>query len=139
MSRKEVSGYPRIPRPAAASAEAPKNFSICFVALGGGAAISGFCGVEAFANRRFNRKRRERPMRRIPRQKGNRPEPAIRKVPIGICRERMAVIPPKRKTIPHPISSSLFIFIPPLETQSPGDFGGRCHDLSLHHIIDDLP
>jgi hypothetical protein len=51
----------------------------------------------------------------------------------------MAVIPPKRKTIPHPISSSLFIFILPLETQSPGDFGGRCHDLSLHHIIDDLP
>ena len=47
----------------------------------------------------------------IPRQRGKRPVPATRNVPVGILRERMAVIPPKRKMmVPddfisfHPVS-----------------------------------
>jgi hypothetical protein len=45
-------------------------------------------------------------MRRIPKQRGNIPVPAIRKVPIGILKESKLVITPKRKiTIPTTISS----------------------------------
>jgi hypothetical protein len=45
-------------------------------------------------------------MRSIPKIRGNIPVPAIRKVPIGILRERTAVTAPKRKmTIPTIISS----------------------------------
>jgi len=45
-------------------------------------------------------------MRSIPRIKGNIPVPAIRKVPMGILKERKAVTNPKRKiTIPTIISS----------------------------------
>jgi hypothetical protein len=50
-------------------------------------------------------------MRSIPRNRGNIPLPGIRKVPMGIFRERTAVIPPKMKiTNPTMISS---LFIPP--------------------------
>jgi len=45
-------------------------------------------------------------MRSIPKIRGNIPVPAIRKVPMGILKERRVVIPPKRKiTIPTMISS----------------------------------
>ena len=50
----------------------------------------------------------DRIMRSIPRQSGNMPVPAIRKVPIGIFRERRAVIAPKRKITIPPIHSSFF-------------------------------
>jgi hypothetical protein len=52
-------------------------------------------------------------MRSIPRNRGNIPVPAILKLPMGILRDRTAVIPPKMKiTIPTAISS-LFILSPP--------------------------
>ena len=45
-------------------------------------------------------------MRSIPRMRGNIPVPAARKVPIGILKERSAVIAPKRNmTTPTMISS----------------------------------
>ena len=50
-------------------------------------------------------------MRRIPKQRGNIPVPAIRKVPMGILKERRTVTAPKRKiTIPTMISSFQSIY-----------------------------
>lgn len=51
-------------------------------------------------------------IRSIPRQKGNNPVPAIRKVPIGILKERMVVKAPKMRITTPPMISSLFNFSP---------------------------
>jgi hypothetical protein len=56
----------------------------------------------------FERKRPDKTIRRIPKQRGKRPVPAILKVPIGIPKERRAVTVPKRKITIPPIASSLF-------------------------------
>jgi hypothetical protein len=48
-------------------------------------------------------------IRSIPRNKGNIPVPAIRKVPMGILEESRAVTAPKRKMTIPPTISSLFI------------------------------
>ena len=47
-------------------------------------------------------------MRSIPKQRGNIPVPAVRKVPMGILKERSMVTPPKRKITIPPMISSLF-------------------------------
>jgi len=52
-------------------------------------------------------------MRRIPRQRGNIPVPAVLKVPIGIPKERRAVAIPKRKITIPPIASSVFNLLSP--------------------------
>jgi hypothetical protein len=61
----------------------------------------------------FKMKAPDKIMRSIPRNRGNIPVPAIRKVPMGILKESRVVIAPKRKiTIPTTISS-LFNLLPP--------------------------
>jgi hypothetical protein len=52
-------------------------------------------------------------MRSIPRNRGNIPVPEVRKVPMGILKERRAVTPPKRKMTTPTIASSLFKSSPP--------------------------
>jgi len=52
-------------------------------------------------------------MRSIPKNRGNIPVPAIRKVPMGILKERNVVIAPKRKITIPTIISSLFTRFPP--------------------------
>jgi hypothetical protein len=60
----------------------------------------------------FKTKMADRTIRSIPRMSGNMPVPAIRKVPMGIFRERTVVINPKRKIITPTIASSLFTCFP---------------------------
>jgi hypothetical protein len=52
--------------------------------------------------------------KRIPRQRGNIPEPAARKVPIGILNEKNMVSIPKRKIAIAPLVSFLFNALPHL-------------------------
>ena len=60
----------------------------------------------------------DKSMRSIPKKRGNIPVPAIRKVPMGILKERRTVAPPKKKiTIPTTISS-LFKPFPPSLTMN---------------------
>jgi hypothetical protein len=60
----------------------------------------------------LSKKRLDKTIRSIPRQRGNMPVPALLKVPIGIFKERRVVIPPKRKITIPPIISSLFNSFP---------------------------
>src|SRR4030042_1122518 len=53
----------------------------------------------------------ESPIKSIPRHNGNRPEPAARKVPTGICKAKTEVRTPKKK-IATPSISKRFLMIP---------------------------
>jgi hypothetical protein len=50
----------------------------------------------------------DRKIRSIPKQKGNIPDPAFRKVPMDILKERTAVTAPNKKRTPPPMASCLF-------------------------------
>jgi hypothetical protein len=68
--------------------------------------VDDFSGVIRVFRKSRSRKRPDKSISKIPRQSGNIPVPAIRKVPMGIFRERTVVINPNRKmTIPTMISS----------------------------------
>jgi hypothetical protein len=67
-----------------------------------------FFPVVCILKKSLSRKKLDKTKRSIPRQRGNIPVPAVRKVPIGILRERMTVIAPNRKSTIPPINSSLF-------------------------------
>jgi hypothetical protein len=64
-------------------------------------------------------------MRSIPRNRGNIPDPAIRKVPMGILKERTMVINPKRKITAPTIASSFFTHLPPRISDLPAGRQGK--------------
>jgi hypothetical protein len=74
--------------------------------------ISNFFPVAYVLKESLSKKRLNKAIRNIPRQSGNIPVPALRKVPMGILKERTVVANPKRKITIPPIISSLFNSFP---------------------------
>ena len=112
IRRKAVNGYPREVKHRVAKTVALRKSTICLVDFGFSPATICFSDVFFFACNSFRIKRMDKTMRSIPRQSGKKPEPAIRKVPIGILKESKVVNPPKRNIITPQMISSLFTYLP---------------------------
>jgi hypothetical protein len=113
IKRKEMSGYPNRLKNTVAKTIAPRKRINCIGDPIDSAEGSFFTAATLPWKKSFKVKATDKIMRSIPRNRGNIPVPAILKVPMGILRERTAVIPPKMKiTIPTAISS-LFNLLPP--------------------------
>jgi hypothetical protein len=67
-----------------------------------------FSGVARVFRKSRSKKRPDKNMSNIPRIRGNIPVPDLRKVPMGILKERRVVTAPKRKITAPPIASSRF-------------------------------
>jgi hypothetical protein len=67
-------------------------------------------------------------MSNIPRIRGNIPVPGVRKVPIGMLKERRVVTAPNRKITTPPIISSLFNRFTPSNFPSPSPLPGGERD-----------
>jgi len=85
----------------------PKKKINCFDNRGS-AAVDDFSRIACVFRKSRGRKRPDKNMSNIPRIRGNIPVPALRKVPMGILKERRAVANPKRKRATPPAISSLF-------------------------------
>jgi hypothetical protein len=124
IKRKEMSGYPNRLKNRVAKTIAPRKRINCIgdpVDSGEG---SFFTCPSLPWKKIFKTKAPDKIMRSIPRIKGNIPVPAIRKVPMGIFKERRTVAPPKKKiTIPTIISS---LFIPSLHKPKPQITNFKC-------------
>jgi hypothetical protein len=91
----------------------PRKKIICFLDPGISTIDSFFTDIFPPWSKSFRTKIPDKIMRRIPRQRGNIPDPAVRKVPMGILKERNMVTAPKRKITIPPMTSSLFKSLPP--------------------------
>jgi hypothetical protein len=110
IKRNEESGYPNRLKSNVTKTIVPKKRTNCLDDPGI-SPINDFFPVVCILKKSLSRKKLDKTKRSIPKQIGNIPVPAVRKVPIGILRERMTVIPPKRKiTIPLAISFLLKFF-----------------------------
>jgi hypothetical protein len=87
---------------------APKKKIICRVDFGIAATDSFFSDGFLFWKKSFRRKMPDKIMSNIPRQRGNIPVPDLRKVPMGIPKERTVVTAPNRKITTPPMVSALF-------------------------------
>jgi hypothetical protein len=67
-----------------------------------------FSRVASVLRKSRSRKRADKNISNIPRMRGNIPVPDLRKVPIGMLKERRVVTAPKRKITTPPMISSLF-------------------------------
>jgi hypothetical protein len=108
MRRKATRGYPRVLKKRVARTIAPKKRFNCWVASGRPVARPFLSSVFFPFKKSLRRNPPDNSIRRIPRQKGNIPAPAIRKVPRGMLRDKTAVTPPKKKKRVALITSSLF-------------------------------
>ena len=70
--------------------------------------VDDFSRVACVFRKSRSRKRPDKKMSNIPRIRGNIPVPGVRKVPIGMLKERRVVTAPNRKITTPPIISSLF-------------------------------
>lgn len=125
IRRKETRGYPKALKKRVARTIVPKKSINCLDERGISALCSFFSTSFLVWKKIFRRKKIDKIIRRLPRQKGNNPVPAIRKVPRGILRERITVTPPKRKIAIPPNISFLFKLFP---------FLPRRHFTHLHRI-----
>jgi len=108
IRRKETRGYPKALNKRVARTIVPKKRINCLSEP----AISAIRSFFLVWKKSLRRKKIDKIIRRIPRQKGNNPVPAIRKVSRGILRDRITVTPPKRKIAIPPNISSLFKLFP---------------------------
>jgi len=70
--------------------------------------VDDFSRVACVFRKSRSRKRPDKNMSNIPRIRGNIPVPGVRKVPIGMLKERRVVTAPKTKITIPPINSSRF-------------------------------
>jgi hypothetical protein len=110
--RKEVSGYPNRLKNKVAKTIVPKKRINCIGDSEDSGEDSFFTAAALPWKKTFETKMPDKIMRSIPRSKENMPLLAIRKVPMGIFRERIVVINPKRKITAPTIASSLFTHFP---------------------------
>jgi hypothetical protein len=71
-------------------------------------AVDDFSRIARVFRKSRSRKRPDRSIRIIPKMRGNIPVPDLRKVPMGIPKERRVVTAPNRKITTPPMISSLF-------------------------------
>jgi hypothetical protein len=114
IRRKEMSGYPNGLNNRVAKAIVPRKKIIDFLDPEISTIDSFFTGIFFSRSKGFKTKIPDKIIRRIPRQRGNIPVPAIRKVPMGIFKESKVVTAPKRKMTIPPKASSLSNRFPPL-------------------------
>jgi hypothetical protein len=106
IRKNEERGYPSRLKKNVIKTIVPKKKIKIFVDPGISVALPVFSWISLFLKTSLKRKRADKVMRRIPRQRGNKPVPDFRKVPMGILMEKSVVAAPKRKiTIPPTISS----------------------------------
>jgi hypothetical protein len=117
ISRNEERGYPSGFKKNVIKTTVPKKKIKIFIDPGISIALSVFSWVSRFFKKSLKRKRADKVVRRIPRQRGNIPVPDLRKVPIGILTERRVVTAPKRKITIPPMISCVFN-LSPLESIS---------------------
>jgi hypothetical protein len=72
------------------------------------AAVDDFSRTACVFRKSRSRKRPDRNISNIPRMRGNIPVPDLRKVPMGMSKERRVVTAPRRKITTPPIISSRF-------------------------------
>jgi hypothetical protein len=73
-----------------------------------------FSGVARVFRKSRSKRKPDKNMSNIPRIRGNIPVPDLRKVPMGIPKERRVVAAPKKKITTPPMTSFLFNLSPPL-------------------------
>ncbi len=112
IKRKEMSGYPNRLKNKVAKTIVPKKRINCIGDSEDSGEDSFLTSAALLRKKIFETKIPDKIMRSIPRSKGNMPLPAIRKVPMGIFRERKVVINPKRKITIPTMASSLFTHFP---------------------------
>jgi len=106
IKRNEESGYPNRLKNNVTKTIVPKKRTNCLDDPGISPADD-FSGVARVFRKSRSKKRPDKNMSNIPRIRGNNPVPDLRKVPMGIPKERTVVTAPKRKITAPPIISSL--------------------------------
>jgi hypothetical protein len=112
IRRNEARGYPNRLKNNVTKTIVPKKKINCF-ADPGILPVADFFRVAWVFRKSWSKKRPDKIMSNIPRQRGNIPVPDLRKVPIGIPKERRVVTAPNRKITTPPMVSSLFKSFPP--------------------------
>jgi len=113
IKRKEVSGYPNRLKNRVAKAIAARKRINCMGDSEDSMEVSFFLCSSLPCKKILRIKTPDKIIRRIPKQRGNIPVPAIRKVPTGIPRERKVVTVPKRRITTPGTTSSRFNLFPP--------------------------
>jgi hypothetical protein len=112
IRRNEERGYPNRLKSKVTKTIVPKK-RISDLDDPGIAAADEFSRTACFFRKSRSRKRPDRNMSSIPRMRGNIPVPDLRKVPMGMSKDRRVVAAPKRKRTIPPLSSSRFKVSPP--------------------------
>jgi hypothetical protein len=107
IKRNEESGYPSRFKSNVTKTMVPKKRINCFDDPNISPADD-FSRVASVLRKSRSRKRADKNISNIPRMRGNIPVPALRKVPMGILKEKRVVTAPKRKRTIPPAISSLF-------------------------------
>jgi hypothetical protein len=107
IKRNEESGYPNRLKSNVTKTMVPRKRTNCLDDPGI-LPPDGFSGLVLVFRKSRSRKRPDRSISKSPRHSGKNPVPAIRKLPMGISKERRAVANPNRKRTIPPIISSLF-------------------------------
>jgi hypothetical protein len=107
IRRNEESGYPNRLKKRVAKTIVTKKGISCFTDAGIPAGDPSFFSASFFIRKIRSRKRPDKSISKIPRQSGKNPVSAVRRVPMGILKERRAVANPKRKRTIPPANSFL--------------------------------
>jgi hypothetical protein len=107
ISRNEESGYPNRLKNSVTKSIVPKKRTNCLddPVI---SPVDDFSGVARVFRKSRSKKRPDKNMSNIPRMRGNNPVPDLRKVPMGMLKERRVVSAPKRKITTPAIISFLF-------------------------------
>jgi hypothetical protein len=112
IRRNEERGYPNRLKSKVTKTIVPKKRTNCLDDPGI-SPVDDFSSVLRVFRKSRSKKRPDKNISNIPRMRGNIPVPDLRKVPMGIPKERRVVAAPNRKITIPPIISSLFNFLPP--------------------------
>jgi hypothetical protein len=107
IKRNEESGYPNWLKSNVTKTIVPKKRTNCLDDPGI-LPVDDFSSVVRVFRKSRSKKRPDKNISSIPRMRGNIPVPDLRKVPMGIPKERRAVTAPKSKITIPPMISSLF-------------------------------
>jgi hypothetical protein len=107
IRRNEERGYPNRLKNNVTKTIVVKKRINCFDNPGN-AAIDDFSRIPWVFMKSRSKKRTDKNISNIPRMRGNNPVPDLRKVPMGIPKERRVVTAPKTKITIPPMISSLF-------------------------------
>jgi hypothetical protein len=111
IRRNEERGYPNRLKNNVIKTIVPKKRTNCLDDPGM-AVADDFSRAACVFRKSRSRKRPDRNMSNIPRMRGNIPVPDLRKVPMGMSKDRRVVAAPNRKITIPPMISSLFNLSP---------------------------